>query len=129
MDTISSKLFTAILESTLLTRLNWASTDQNVKKYAQHHIQGHNYQHLGIREDTSHIYIIFKLSGPGPGTSTASKTIDGPRVSPLLTRFNKIAIQGAHQMAVDKEATILAFRESTHIILSVTFPYSMCNLP
>ena len=32
-------------------------------------------------------------------------------------------------MAVDKEATVLAYRESTHTILSVTFPYSMCNLP
>ena len=42
-----------------------------------------------------------------------------------LTRFNKSAIQGAHQMAVDKEA----YRESTHTILGVTSPYSMCNLP
>ena len=45
-----------------------------------------------------------------------------------LTRFNKIAVHGAPQMAVDQEA-ILAYRESTHTILSVTCPYSMCNLP
>ena len=46
-----------------------------------------------------------------------------------LTRFNKVAIKGAPQMAVDKEATVVAYRESTHTILSVTFPYYMCNLP
>ena len=45
-----------------------------------------------------------------------------------LTRFNKIAIQGTSQMAVDKEAR--AYRESTHIvILSVPCPYTKCNLP
>ena len=47
-----------------------------------------------------------------------------------LTRFNKIAIQGTPQMAVDKEAT--AYRESTHIvILSVPYPYrpTKYNLP
>ena len=44
-----------------------------------------------------------------------------------LTRFNKIAIQGTPQMAVDKEAR--AHRESTHIvIIIVTCPYTMCNL-
>ena len=43
-----------------------------------------------------------------------------------LTRFNKIAINGTPQMAVDKEA-IIAYRESTHTILSVTCPYTMCN--
>ena len=32
-----------------------------------------------------------------------------------LTRFNKIAIQGTPQMAVDKEAR--AYRESTHIVI------------
>ena len=31
-----------------------------------------------------------------------------------LTGFNKIAIQGTPQMAVDKEA--IAYRESTHIV-------------
>ena len=45
-----------------------------------------------------------------------------------LTRFNKIAIQGTPQMAVDKEAR--AYRESTHIvILTVPCPYTKCNLP
>ena len=45
-------------------------------------------------------------------------------------RFNKIAIQGTRQMAVDWEAR--AYRESTHIvILSVCAPcpYTKCNLP
>ena len=37
-----------------------------------------------------------------------------------LTRFNKIAIQGAHQMAVDKEAISLS---------RVYSYYSKCNLP
>ena len=37
-----------------------------------------------------------------------------------LTRFNKIAIQGAPQMAVDKEAISLS-RVHSH--------YSKCNLP
>ena len=42
--------------------------------------------------------------------------------------FNKIAIQGTPQMAVDKEAR--AYRESTHIaILSVPCPYTKCNVP
>ena len=50
-----------------------------------------------------------------------------------LTRFNKIAIQGTPQMAVDKEA-IICYRESTRTILSVTFlsvtfPYFMCTPP
>ena len=45
----------------------------------------------------------------------------------VITRFNKIAIQGTHQMAVDKEAR--AYRESTHTILRVTCPYSKCNEP
>ena len=41
----------------------------------------------------------------------------------LLTIFNKIAIQGTPQMAVDKEAR--AYRESTHIvIISVPCPYT-----
>ena len=45
-----------------------------------------------------------------------------------VTRFNKIVIPGTPQMAVDKEAR--AHRESTHIvILSVSCPYTMCNLP
>ena len=44
----------------------------------------------------------------------------------ILTRFNKIAIQGTPQMAVDKEAR--AYRESTHIvILSVPCPYNKCD--
>ena len=46
----------------------------------------------------------------------------------LLTRFNKIAIQVAPQMAVDKEAISLS-RLYTNTILRVTCPYSMCNLP
>ena len=45
------------------------------------------------------------------------------------TRFNKIAIQGTPQMAVDREAIKFAFRESTRTIPSVTFPYFMCNPP
>ena len=51
-----------------------------------------------------------------------------------LWRFNKIAIQGTPQMAVDKEAISLSrvFTPPTidnggHTIL--TCPYSMCNLP
>ena len=35
--------------------------------------------------------------------------------------FNKIAIQGTRQMAVDKELS--AYRESTHTILRVTCPF------
>ena len=42
-------------------------------------------------------------------------------------RFNKIAIQGIPRIAVDKEAG--AYRESTHTIITVTFPYLMCNPP
>ena len=38
----------------------------------------------------------------------------------ILTRFNKIAIQGAPQMAVDKEAISLS---------RVYSYYSKCNLP
>ena len=45
-----------------------------------------------------------------------------------LTRFNKIAIQGTPQMTVDKEA-ILFYIESTHTMLSGTFPYFMCTPP
>ena len=37
--------------------------------------------------------------------------------SRYLTRFNKIAIQGTTQMAVDKEAR--AYRESTHIVIII----------
>ena len=45
----------------------------------------------------------------------------------ILTRFNKIAIQGTPQMAVDKEAR--AYRESTHIeIQSVPCPCTKFNL-
>ena len=45
-----------------------------------------------------------------------------------LTRFNKIAIQGTPQMAVDEEAR--AYRESTHIVIvSVPRPYTKYNLP
>ena len=45
-----------------------------------------------------------------------------------LTRFNKIAFQGTPQMAIDKDAR--AYRESIHIvILSVSCPYTKCNLP
>ena len=44
-----------------------------------------------------------------------------------LTRFNKIATQGAPQMAVDKEVT--AYRESTLTILSLTCAYSMYSPP
>ena len=45
-----------------------------------------------------------------------------------LTRFNKIAIQGTPQMAVDKEAR--AYQKSTNIVsLSVPCPYTKCNLP
>ena len=45
-----------------------------------------------------------------------------------LTRFNKIAIQGTPRMAVENEAR--AYRESINIvIISVTSPYTKCNLP
>ena len=51
------------------------------------------------------------------------KRVDGH----IIRRFNKIAIQGTPQMAVDKEAR--AYRESTHIvILSVPCHYTKCNL-
>ena len=39
------------------------------------------------------------------------------RVLPDLTRFNKVAIQGTPQMAVDKEAR--AYRESAHIFTTI----------
>ena len=44
------------------------------------------------------------------------------------SRFNKIAtgIQGTPQMAVEIRK-LFAYRESTHTILSVTFPYFMCK--
>ena len=42
-------------------------------------------------------------------------------------RLIKIAIQGTPQMAVDKEAR--AYRESTHNIITVIFPYFMCTPP
>ena len=38
------------------TEQNGGSTDQNGKKYAQHHIEGQKDQHLGQAEDKSHIY-------------------------------------------------------------------------
>ena len=44
-----------------------------------------------------------------------------------LTRFNKIAIQGTPQMAVDKEAISLS-RVYSHDS-KYTCPYSMCNPP
>ena len=68
----------------------------------------------------------------------------------ILTRFNKIAIQGTHQMAVDKEAIslsivysydslllllLLLLQYDTPSLLNIwcrpkcTCPYSMCNLP
>ena len=46
-----------------------------------------------------------------------------------LTRLNKIAIQGAPQMTVDKEAISLSRVYSYYSNLSVTVPYSMCDLP
>ena len=61
-------------------------TDQNGKKYAQHHMQRQKDQHLGQGEDKSHRYNQHcekKWNGPGQGISTASKTTDGPRTSPL----------------------------------------------
>ena len=47
-----------------------------------------------------------------------------------LTRFNKIAIQGTPHNGSRQGSTrkLLPYRESTHTILSVTFPYFMCNL-
>ena len=45
----------------------------------------------------------------------------------ILARFNKIATQGAPQMAVDKEANSLS--RSTLTILSLTCAYSMCSPP
>ena len=44
-----------------------------------------------------------------------------------LTRFNKISIQGTHQMAVDKEAIRLSRVYSYDS--KYTCPYSMCNPP
>ena len=38
----------------------------------------------------------------------------------ILTRFNKISIQGTPQMAVDKEAR--PYRESTHIVITRRVP-------
>ena len=55
------------------------------------------------------------------GTTQCSAAFPNTHTVHNLTRFNKIAIQGAPQMAVDKEAT--------HTILNVTCHYSMCNLP
>ena len=49
-------------------------------------------------------------------------------LSPVfLTRFNNIAIQGTHQMAVYKEAISLSRVYSYDY--KCTFPYSMCNPP
>ena len=45
----------------------------------------------------------------------------------MVSRFNKIAIQGTPQMAPDKE--LLAYRESTHTILSVSCLYFKCIPP
>ena len=45
----------------------------------------------------------------------------------IIIIINKIAIQGTPQMAVDQEAR--AYRESTHVILSVPCPYTKWNLP
>ena len=47
--------------------------------------------------------------------------------SVCLTRFNKIAIQGIPQMALDKEAICLSRVYSYY--LTVTFPYFMYNPP
>ena len=48
---------------------------------------------------------------------------EGSYVEDDLTRFNKIAIQGTPQIAVDNEAR--PYRESTHIvILSLPCPYT-----
>ena len=64
-------------------------TERNGIKYAQHHIQGQKDQHLGT-ERTKVIDIIsnmrkIKWSWAGQGTSTASKTADGPRLSQFET--------------------------------------------
>ena len=45
----------------------------------------------------------------------------------LLTRFNKITIQGTPQMAVDKEAICLSGVYSYYF--KGNFPYFMCNPP
>ena len=45
----------------------------------------------------------------------------------ILTRFNKIAIQGTPQMAVDKEAISLS--RVCSYDSKCTCPYSMCNPP
>ena len=45
----------------------------------------------------------------------------------VLTRFNRIAIQGTPQMAVDTEAISLSRVYSYITILSVTCPYTKCN--
>ena len=50
-----------------------------------------------------------------------------PRLHGDLTRFNKIAIQGTPQMAVDKEAISLSRVYSYDS--KYTCPYSMCNPP
>ena len=51
-----------------------------------------------------------------------------------LTRFNKIATQGAPQMADviqfwEMQMKLTAYRESTLTILSLTCAYSMCSPP
>ena len=60
-------------------------TDQNGKKYSQHHIQGQKDQHVGQGENKSHRHNqsnVRKMKA-GQGTRTASKTTDGPHVLPL----------------------------------------------
>ena len=46
---------------------------------------------------------------------------------PCLTRFNKIAIQGTPEMAVDKEA--ISFSKVYSYDSKCTCRYSMCNPP
>ena len=62
-------------------------TDQNGKKYAQHHMQGLK-TNIWVRERTkviiiSNVRIFYETFGPGQGISTTSKMTDGPRVSPF----------------------------------------------
>ena len=47
----------------------------------------------------------------------------------FLTRFNKIAIHGTPQMAVDNEAISLSRVYSYDSKCRPTCPYSMCNPP
>ena len=69
--------------------------------------------------------VTYICSGHLPQEAAFVKNMDS--LFAILTRFNKIAIQGTPQMAVDKEAISLSrvyLYDSKY-----TCPYSMCNPP